>query len=95
LLTPREIIKKLKVVRWVYNSIKQLGDKVHYGFIAQDLLEAFGDKYNFVSTEEEFMKVNYEELIGPIVGFINELDEKIDAQEKRITELEKLLKDRK
>jgi hypothetical protein len=95
LLTPREIIKKLKVVRWVYNSIKQLGDKVHYGFIAQDLLETFGDKYNFVSTEEEFMKVNYEELIGPIVGFINELDEKIDAQEKRITELEKLLKDRK
>ena len=61
MLTPRDIIVGLRPCHYRYNGKKTLGDKINFGFLAQDVLEAFGDEYNFVVKDdnEEFYKINY------------------------------------
>jgi hypothetical protein len=88
LLTPQEIIQRLKPCTWKYNSIKDLGDKTHFGFIAQEVLETFGSDYNFVDTSEEYLKINYFEFIAPLVKVVQNQDLKIKELEERILQLE-------
>jgi hypothetical protein len=89
LLTPEEIIKGLKPCHYKYNDKLHLGDKVNYGFLAQDILEEFGEDYNFVlkDADTEYFKVNYTQFISPLVAVVQ-------AQQKEIaylkSELEKL-----
>lgn len=80
--TPKEILDELKPCHWQYNKILDLDDKIHYGFIAQDLLKSFGTEYAFVDTDEEYLKVNYNEFIGVLTSIIKN-------QEQRILELER------
>jgi hypothetical protein len=88
---PKEIIDKLKACTWRYNNIKHLDDKIHYGFIAQDILEAFGDEYNFVDDSEEFYKVNYLEFIAPIIHVVQEQERNIKYLEYKIKKIEEIL----
>ena len=66
-----------------------LGDKVNFGFLAQDLLEAFGDQYNFVNKNEEtgFYKVNYFQFIAPIVSYIKTQQQEIESLKEEIKKL--------
>jgi len=89
LLKPQDIIQGLKPCTWKYNNIKDLGNKTHFGFIAQEILSSFGEKYNFVDTSEEFLKVNYFEFIAPLVKVVQDQNLKIKELEERISHLEK------
>jgi hypothetical protein len=82
--TPQEILKELKPCHWKYKPETGLGDKIHYGFIAQDLLE-IGEEYAFVNQDEKYLRVNYQEFIGILVSVIKD-------QEERISKLENILK---
>jgi len=93
LLSYREIIEKLKPCSWVYNDILELGDKIHFGFIAQELLDAFGSTYGFVEQGGDFLKVNYIEFIAPLVKIVQEHDARIASLEQQIKELNERLKD--
>lgn len=85
MLTPRDIIFHLKPCSWTYNDIMpELGDKTHFGFIAQDLLESFGSDYGFVDETGQYLKVNYMEFIGPLVKVIQEQDKRIQELEQQI-----------
>ena len=58
-------------------------DKIHYGFIAQDVQKIIPDAV----TEDKngYLSLNYQELIAPLYALVQE-------QEKRIETLEKQLK---
>lgn len=86
MLTPKEVLDRLRPATYRYNNNKNLGDKVHYGFIAQDLQE-LGPEYAFVDDGEDYLKVNYHEFIAVLVKVVQE-------QDKRITDLEQKLKDK-
>lgn len=81
MVTPKEVIQKLKPCAYKYNDKKSLGEKIHFGFIAQDLVEAFGEEYGFVTMDEnsEFYKVNYYEFISPLVSVVQEQQKQIEA----------------
>lgn len=72
-------MSKLKPCHYKYNHLKDLGDKIHFGFIAQDLERDFGSEYAFVIKDEtsDFLKVNYHEFIAPIVSVLKEQEEEI------------------
>lgn len=89
MLTPEEIISKLRPCHYHYNKVKELGDKVNFGFIAQDLLEDFGEKYNFVQKDEkeEFYQVNYHQFIAPLVSVVKKQQEELKLLKEEIKEL--------
>lgn len=89
MLTPREILKKLKPCHYKYNDKLDLGDKVNFGFLAQDILDDFGADYNFVTKaeNEEFYKVNYYQFIAPLVAVVQEQQKEIEYLKEEISKL--------
>ena len=88
-LPPQEVISKLKVCSWKYNSTKQTlnDDRVHYGVIAQDVLTDFGSEYSFVNTDGQFLTVNYIEFIGPLVKCVQEQSKQIAQLQQQVDSL--------
>ncbi|WP_408098559.1 tail fiber domain-containing protein [Peredibacter sp. HCB2-198] len=86
MLTPKEIINGLKPCSYRYNEIKDLGDKINFGFLAQDILDTFGDEYNFVSKEKkgEYYQVNYLQFIAPLVSVLKEQQSEINLLKEEI-----------
>lgn len=82
----QDIFNKLKPVRWRYNDKKDLGDKIHFGFIAQDLLE-LGDEYGFVDKSGEYLKVNYFEFIGILTSVVQAQQEEINILKDEVKKL--------
>jgi len=85
-----------------YNYVTNIGDlvdfkgdssKMYFGVMAQDIedyIEKQGHNsrnYNILNYSEDYMSVNYYELIGPMIKSIQELEEKV-------TKLEQKLKDK-
>lgn len=91
MLIPKDIIKKLKVCRYKYNEKLPLGDKIQYGFLAQDLLRDFGEDYNFVVKDEEseYFKVNYYQFIAPLVSVVQEQQSEIEKLKEEINLLKR------
>lgn len=88
MLTPKDIVFQLKPCSWTYNdTIPSLGDKTHYGFIAQDLLSAFGSQYGFVNEGGPYLTVNYMEFVAPLVKVVQDQEKRIQELEKQIGEL--------
>ncbi len=69
--TAEDIFNKLNPVKWKYNDKLDLGDKTHFGFIAQELQE-LGDDFSFVDDTGEYLKVNYNEFIGIMVSVMKQ-----------------------
>lgn len=90
-LDPKDIINRVRVCSWRYNDILPQGNKLHYGVIAQDVLQSFGNEYNFVDQSGTYLKVNYHEFIGPLISYAQQLQERIEQQDQRITNLEKII----
>ena len=85
MLTPKDIISRIKVCSWKYNDIKpELGDRVHFGMIAQDLVDDFGDTYAFVDASGDYLRVNYHEFIGILINVMQEQDRRIAVLEQQI-----------
>ena len=84
-----EFIRKLKTCIWKFNPGVTNDDKIHIGFIAQDVNEIVDfDEYSFVGKTGKYYNINYHEFIGPIVKSIQEIDVKLDKIEKRLEKLE-------
>lgn len=93
MLTSQDIISKLKPCTYKYNEVKDLGDKINFGFIAQDILEDLGEEYNFVSMDKnkEFYVVNYTQFIAPLVSVVKEQQDEINKLKEQIKELRESL----
>jgi len=89
-----EIVNKLKPITFRYNDIlkTKTDDKIHMGFLAQELLEVFGDDYAIIikNKETNYLMVQYTELIAPMVKAIQELSEKVDILEKQLNSQERI-----
>lgn len=94
MLTPKEIINKLKPCHYKYNGNKDLGDKVNFGFIAQDILEDFGEDYNFVvkNKNDEYLQVNYYQFIAPLVSVVKEQQKEIEMLKMEVEKLKGISK---
>ena len=86
MLDPEEIISRLRPCRFRYNNKKQLGDKINYGLIAQDILNEFGSEYNFVQKDQDdnFYQVNYHQFIGPLISTLQKQQHEINELKKEI-----------
>ena len=80
-------INKLKAVSYKWND-EELGEKTHYGLIAQDIEETIKEISKDVDNigmidkpEKGAMGLNYNELIAPLVKAIQELSAKVAALE--------------
>lgn len=89
MLTPKEIIEGLKPCSYKYNDNERFEDKVNFGFLAQDILDAFGDSYNFVTMDKEsqYYKVNYFQFIAPLVSVVKEQQAEIKLLKEEIEKL--------
>ena len=95
-------IKALNPAKYSYipriNEITQFeGDpsKKYFGVMAQDI-ERYIKKqncdpkeFNILNFNDDFIKVNYIELIGPIIKSIKDLDEKIKSLQDEINIIKK------
>ena len=69
-------------------------DKIHYGFIAQEVKKAMDkaghSEFPVWSEQDDGMQELGEvELITPLIKAVQELSEKVEAQQKEIEELKK------
>ena len=79
-----DFIRKLKPAKWNWPAPHNDG-KEHFGFIAQDVDKiASRSDYGFVGMKKDYLTLNYEEFIGPIVKSIQQLDRKITKLEKQL-----------
>jgi len=85
--TPLEILQELKPCTWEYKSETGLQPGIHYGFIAQDLLESFGSDYNFVDERADFLRVNYTEFIGVLASVVQQQQQDILNLQQELKEL--------
>jgi len=82
-----EIVNKLKPCKFKYNEhIIKSDEKVHMGFIAQELQDLFGEDYAIVieNKQNKYLMVQYHELIAPLVKAIQELSTKINKLETKL-----------
>lgn len=93
-LLPKDILKELNACSWKYNNEMGLGDKIHYGFIAQDLLKSFGSEYAFVDETQEFLKVNYHEFIGIFASILKSQQDDINTLKDQIQNLQDVINER-
>lgn len=86
--TPHEILMALKPCHWRYKPEEQtglaLGNKINFGFIAQDLLDTFGDRYNFVDSDADYLRVNYMQFIGILTSVVQSQQEQIRQLQEEI-----------
>ena len=89
MLTAKEIIEGLKPCHYRYNGVKALGEGIHFGFLAQEILEEFGSDYSFVKKDGggEYYQVNYYQFIAPMVSVIKEQQSEIDSLRDEIMEI--------
>jgi len=82
-----EIVNKLKPCKFKYNEhIIKIDEKVHMGFIAQDLQELFGKEYAIVieNKQNKYLMVQYNELIAPLVKAVQELSTEINKLKRQL-----------
>jgi len=80
-----ETVKKLKPCKFTWNDNKYVkqDNKIHFGFIAQDIEKIFTKhKFGIVyEMEDGIMKIRYAEVIPILVKAIQELEEKVTILE--------------
>ena len=63
------------------------GNKLHYGFIAQDVQKVIPDTVQ--EDEDGYLSLTYHELIAPLYALVQEQEDRISRLEVRIEQLEK------
>jgi len=84
-------IKSLRPAHYKYKEELNLGNKVHFGVMAQDIdnyLKENSDlEFNIIQYDKDGnMMVNYVELIAPMISSIQELSEEIENLKNQIRE---------
>ena len=83
-------INNIRAVKFRFKDEKI--DRVHYGVIAQEIMEHFKDVVYYDSTDE--YSVNYQELTAAIsICGIKELHALVKSQQSKIEELESRIKE--
>ena len=94
IITGKNFLKQVVELRPVYYNFKSLPkEDVDLGFIAQEVQEILPELVTGEETEEEFLSLNYDRFGVVAIGAIQEQQEIIEAQNKRIENLENRLKD--
>lgn len=75
--------KHLKPVRFRFKG----DDKLHYGFIAQDVQKVMPDTVQ--EGENGYLTLTYHELIAPLYALVQEQEDRISRLEARLEQLEK------
>lgn len=75
--------KQLIPVRFRYKG----DDKLHYGFIAQDVQKIMPDAVQ--ESEDGYLSLTYHELIAPLYALVQEQEDRISRLEARLELLEK------
>lgn len=88
-----KFINKLKPCVWRYKENNKLGletARLHLGFLAQEVREILdSDEYALVQmTDKGYFALDKEELIAPMVKAIQEISNKMNNLEDRISKLE-------
>lgn len=93
MLTPKDIIQKLRPCSYKYNDLKDLGGKIQFGFLAQEILEDFGDEYDFVRKDpnSEYYQVNYYQFIAPLVSMVKSQQNEINELKEELQKLKEKL----
>ena len=89
MLEAKDVIQRLKPCTYKYNDLKNLGDKINFGFLAQDLLDEFGEEYEFVRKDpnSEYYQVNYHQFIAPLVSVVKNQQLEINLLKEEIQKL--------
>ena len=88
-----EFVNKLRPVRYTYIDDRQDG-KTKYGIIAQEVQEVLEETNNkdFAGIKDDNpdkLGADYNQFIAPLIKAVQELSEKVEAQQKEIEELKK------
>lgn len=78
-----EIAKRLRPVQYRFKK----SEDIEYGFIAQEVQEIIPAAVN-KSVDNEYLMLNYQELIAPLYALVQEQEDRIDRLEARLKELE-------
>jgi hypothetical protein len=86
--------EKLENNKIINDGTRKSGVRNHYGFIAQEVKKAAGDK-DFAGVvyepEKDLYKLNHQEFISPMVKAIQELSKENDYLKKKLEEKDKQL----
>lgn len=78
-----EIAKRLRPVQFRFKK----SEDIEYGFIAQEVQEIIPAAVN-KSIDNEYLMLNYQELIAPLYALVQEQEDRIDRLEARLKALE-------
>jgi hypothetical protein len=93
----RGFLKKINPIEFAFkdrvtNEITDPNGKRRYGFSAQEILDAEGDKNVVVSNEDpDKLQVTNDYLIPILVNAVNELTVEVDELRARITAIERVI----
>ena len=77
-----EIARHLLPVRFRFKD----DDKIHYGFIAQDVQKVISDVVD--ESTDGYLTLTYHELIAPLYALVQEQEDRIERLENRLKALE-------
>lgn len=78
-----EIAKRLRPVQFRFKK----SEDIEYGFIAQEVQEIIPAAVN-KSIDNEYLMLNYQELIAPLYALVHEQEDRINQLEERLSALE-------
>lgn len=85
-----EQVKRFRPVKFKYIGSDE---RFHLGVIAQDIMEVYPiDKYAIVikDTKTGYLKVDYIELIAPLIKAVQELDNKVNLLQKELQQCKEI-----
>ena len=86
-------LKEIQKLRPVSYEWRQNDDGIKLGLIAQEINQVVPEVVHVPENHEEFLSVNYSELIPVLIKAIQEQQKLIEAQNVEISELGKLSKE--
>ncbi len=84
-----DVLQKLKL--YEYNYTFEEGDRVHYGFMAQELQKVLPNLISIGDDDQNTLSINYTETIPIIIKAIQDQQEIINNQNQKIEKLTSLV----
>lgn len=78
-----ELIRKLKPCKFKFKN--ENSNKFHFGLIAQDVAEVLNrDEFSIVGERNNFLTIDYLQLISVLIKAVQQSDEKISKLESQL-----------
>ncbi len=88
-----KIVEQLKPISFRYNdifkNIEHEDNRIHYGFLAQDLFKLFGPDHSIVSKNGDtgYLVIDEKQLIAPLVKAVQELMGEVHQLKQELNKL--------